>query len=204
MNSSNVILDGASCEQQKTPLWKLAAAGSLAVVFAVVRVLPNGQDAATNGAASSTTTGIAPSAIGGRIDARRTAASRWRQTQFSDDVASRLVASNPFSANNAGDSSNRADGLGPRRLSPDQHDAKSRRLPASNTAENADAMTNRVATNLAVEAIVMGRGGPAALVGGRIVYVDDTIENRWRVVEIRADGLVVAPIETAATSPAEL
>lgn len=47
------------------------------------------------------------------------------------------------------------------------------------------------ADTLAVRAIVMGAGRPAALIGDRLYHEEEVIDKRWRIVTINAHGVVI-------------
>lgn len=63
------------------------------------------------------------------------------------------------------------------------------------TADVAVSSDSSEPQTLAVSAIVMGDGRPAALVGGRLVFENDLLDDNWRVVSIHNHGIVVEPLD---------
>jgi len=54
------------------------------------------------------------------------------------------------------------------------------------------------AETLRVSAIVTGGRRPAALIGDRLFYENDTIDNRWQVTTIHSRGVIVLPVAALA------
>ena len=47
-----------------------------------------------------------------------------------------------------------------------------------------------------VSAIIRGANGRSILIGGRLARENDVVDDRWRIVAIRSDGVVVENIAT--------
>jgi hypothetical protein len=98
----------------------------------------------------------------------------------------RLLANNPFvRKNDASQLQLNVDG------SPLSNDRPSSNLVHDTVAIPAN---NAEIPDFPVSAIITGSGRPAAYVAGRLHFVEDAIDDQWKIVEIRPEGIVIQRI----------
>lgn len=169
---------------------KLGLAGLLLGVFLLVvlprKQTPSGCDAALENSPSPAP--VANSVSPSPAAASTSTAQRPRKVLPSINLEA-ILARNPFQ----GAAPDRAGELRPVAVDVAPSNSGSQELAAAN-AESASPAIMRNPPAIAVSAIITGKGRPAALVGDRLIFENDVVQDQWRVVAIRPAGLLLEPI----------